>query len=406
MRIAVLSMLEPLAVDGLLTRAGLRVGGEAVIEQQLELAIAAGAQRLLLLGDRRAIGLDDVVALASDAKLDVRVVADAPGLCSEVTAADEVLVFGDALLADPVLALPLLKAHGVATVPVEPGLQAGFERIDAENAWGGLMVIPGALAERLRQLPRDCDVASSLLRIALMAGVTVRPVEEQALADKRWVVVRNEAEGQAIEAHRLRLSLTEARGKTPGSRLAGLFVGKFGGHLFATDRSTILVWWAAVIPAAAAVVLASFGLFALALLAVALVWLTVRAAIILENAERQGRIAAALPNRKSPFVHLAIDLLLLFGIAFALADRGGVGSPGSMGPWFVAFVCIAILRIAARLFPVRQAIPWFEDRFSQCIVLAIAVELGMLAPLLMGPIMLVLAVWAAFVTLAPHRETS
>lgn len=395
-------MLEPLAADALLTRAGLRVGGEAVIEQQLELALAAGAERLLLLADRRTVGLDDVVAMASDAGVEVRVIADAPGICAEVTAADELLVLGDALLADPVLAMPLLDAGGIVTVPVESGLEAGFERIDAENAWGGVMVLPGALAERLRQLPRDCDVASSLLRIALMAGVTVRSLDEAALADRRWVVVRSEAEAQGIEAHRLRLSLAAARGRTPGSRLAGLLVGRFGNRLFAAERSVALVWWAALLPAAAAVTLAAFDLFAGALLAIGLAWLTVRGAMILQNAERQGRIAAAMPDRKPMIAHLALDLLLLAVLGFALTGAISGERLGALAPWFTALVWVSLMRIAARQFPLTRVTPFFEDRFSHCAVLAVAAWLGWLAPLTMGVIMAIMAGWAGFLAFAPN----
>ncbi|MBB3990882.1 hypothetical protein GGR19_002313 [Croceicoccus naphthovorans] len=387
-------MLEPLAVDGLLTRAGVRVGGESVIEQQLELVVAAGAKRLLLLADRRAVGLDDAVALASEAGMEVRIIADAPALCSEVTAADELMVLGDALIADPVLLLPLLQTSGVAVLPIEAGLAAGFERIDAENAWAGVLVIPGALAERLRQLPRDCDVASSLLRIALMAGVTVRQVPGEALTEKRWAVVKSEADGLAIEAHRLRHSLEAARGRTLGSRLAGLLVGRFGNRLFEADRSPVLVWWFALVPVAAAVALAAFGMFASALIALGLAWLTVRGAIILQDAERQGRLASALPDHKPLVAHIALDLLLLLLLALALSGWDWGQSLDVLGPWFVATVWIAVTRIAAEGFPFAMARPWFEDRFSQCLVFAIAIAGGVLGPVAMLGGMAILLAWA------------
>lgn len=398
-------MLEPLAVDGLLTRAGLRVGGETVVERQLELAEATGAQRILLLADRRTVGLDDVVALASEMKLEARVIADAPALCSEVTAADELVVFGDALLADPVLAVPLLKQSGIATLPVEEGLEAGFERIDAELAWGGILVIPGALAERLRQLPRDCDVASSLLRIALMAGVTQRAVDPQALPDRRWVIVRSESEGQAIEAHRLRLSLAEAHGKTPGAKLAGLIVGKFGNRLFEADRSAILVWWAAILPAAAAVAFTGFAMFAAAFFSIAATWLVVRCAIILDKAERQGRIDAAMPDRRPTIVHLAVDLLLFVVLALALTGYLEGQRLGALGPWFASTVFVCLVRLGAVLFPVPHARPFFEDRVTQCVVLGLAVIAGWTTPIVMAVSMAVMAGWAAFVTFRANQVT-
>lgn len=404
MRIAILSMLEPLAVDGLLTRAGLRVNGEPVVEQQLELAIAAGAQRLLVLADRRAVGLDDLVAVAGDGGLDVRIVADAPGLCSEVTAADELLVFGDALVADPVLALPLLTVSGIVTVPIEEGLAAGFERIDAESAWGGILVIPGALAERLRQLPRDCDVASSLLRIALMAGVTPRGVEPRAIGDKRWTIVRNETEAQAIEAQRLRRSLAEARGRTPGRALAGFVVGRFGNRLFEADRSPALVWWAALAPAAAAIALAAFAMFSAAFFAIALAWLTVRGAMILDAADRQGRIASALPDRKPLFALLAVDVLLLVVLAMALGGTVGAETLAMLGAWCVSTVFVGVARIGAVTFPFMRARPFFEDRFSQAIVLQLALFGDGLGLIAMSVVICVMIIWTGLLTFGTVRS--
>lgn len=398
MRIAVLSMLEPLAADGLMTRAGVRVNGEPVVEQQLALAIAAGAKRLLVLADRRTVGLDDLIEISREAGLDARIISDAPGLCAEVTAADELLVFGDALLTDPVLALPMLATAGIATLPVEQGLAAGFERIDAETAWGGVLVVPGALAERLRQLPRDCDVASSLLRIALMAGVVTRGVDPAALGDMRWTIVRTNSDAQAIEKQRLRRSLAEAKGRAPGRALAGFAVSRLGSRLFEADRSPALVWWGALVPAAAAIALAAFSFHGAALFALALTWLMVRGAVILDAADRQGRIASALPDRKPDLALLGIDLLLLVVLALALGAGADHIAGAGILPWFQATSFVAMARIGGAAFPIVSLRPFFEDRFSQVIVLQLALFGDALAPIAMVSIMLAMIVWTGHLT--------
>lgn len=405
MRIAVLAMMAPLANDAFVTCAGLRVGGDSVVGQQLRLVVAAGAARLLVLADRRTAGLEELIADARAAGIDVRLIGDAPGLCAEVTAADELIVVSDALLADPVLALPLLANGGVVTLPVGPALASGFERIDAETAWGGLMAIPGALAERLRQLPRDCDIASSLLRIALMAGVSVRPVDGGAIADKRWTLVRGEREAQAIEAQRLRLSLAEARGRTPGRALAGFLVGRFGGRLFAAEKSPALVWWCALAPVLAAMGLAWFGLFGGAFFALALAWLAVRGAMILDNAERQGRIASALPDRRPLAALLGIDVVFAGVLALALQDKDGGAAPVLVAVC-LAVVFIGLARIGAAAFPMLRARPFFEDRFSHGIVLQLAYIAGVLAPVVMGAIIAVMLVWTARTTFASTGDAS
>ena len=74
--------------------AALRVAGEPVARHQLEIAAAAGARRILVLGDPGDDRVEMMLGAARVAGLPAKIIQDAPALCAEVTAADELLVFG------------------------------------------------------------------------------------------------------------------------------------------------------------------------------------------------------------------------------------------------------------------------------------------------------------------------
>ncbi|WP_239805634.1 hypothetical protein [Croceicoccus hydrothermalis] len=395
MRVAVLSMLEPFEGNGLRPgmsrpRARLRVGGQAVIRHQLDLALAAGAQRILLLADAGEEGVDGVLRAARDNGVDARRISDAPALCAMVSTADEILLLSDGLLSDPSAALPMLdKGSMVATLPIEPGLALGFERLDAERAWAGLLLMPGSLCERLRQLPRDCDVASSLLRIALMAGVATKPVDEACLADHRWAIVANNHIAQEVEAAQLSRSLEETRGKTPGPRLAAMAVRRFSASFLETDRSPVLLWYAAL-----AVLLVAGGVTAFlsagsGLLLFAFAWLAGRGALVLEEAVRQGRIGMTARSGMWRGAASLFDLVLFVALGFALTD----GDWSWFGGWYLAFVLVAVVAIGElQVEPERMRV-WLADRFVLCAGLALFAYTGMLAPFAMVLSALVLALW-------------
>src|SRR5690606_37403223 len=117
-------------------------------------------------------------------------IRDGHGLLGAVSAADELLVMAPGLVAEDAGALETLAgAKGVLVLPAGPGVAAGFERIDLERAWAGALVLPGALVERLADLPADSEPAAALLRVALQAQVPERRMAETPLALGSWLMV-------------------------------------------------------------------------------------------------------------------------------------------------------------------------------------------------------------------------
>lgn len=365
MRIAVISMLE--TVDGgNRPSASLRIAGEPIARHQLEIAAAAGARRIFVLGDPGDDRVEMMLGAARVAGLDAKIVRDAPALCAEVTTADELLVFGDSLMADSALALDLSSGRGVATFPVEHGLAAGFERIDAELAWAGVMVIPGSLAERLRELPRDCDIASSLLRIALMTRLPIRPVDPVALSDGRWHLIRSEGDAQAAEKRRLDRTIADASGQTIGTRIAGHAAQQFGGRLLEHDHGDLLVAATGILLAGAALAATGFQVGWLAFLFMGLSWMVLRGHRVLQAVRRQARMRPR-GRDMGPVLFVAFDCLLVAVIAV----NGGPGLARSPA-WFAALMAVTMLRLGAIEFPYRPIRAWFDDRFLLCLAFAIS----------------------------------
>ncbi len=55
----------------------------------------------------------------------------------------------------------------ILVLPSGAGQQAGFERIDLDRAWAGVLTMPAILLQKLDNLPEDIAPAPALLRIAL-----------------------------------------------------------------------------------------------------------------------------------------------------------------------------------------------------------------------------------------------
>ncbi|ANU08081.1 hypothetical protein [Paraurantiacibacter namhicola] len=192
-----------IAIIGINGGAGAELAGATLAERQLDLAMDLGAERVIALGhgaDPAAIALR---TQAEGAGLSFQCVpAIARRLLGLVGAADDIIVLAPGLLIndrrDPALQ-SLAKERGVLAFPADAGMSAGFERIDADTAWAGVLVAPGQVVERLSVLPDDADPVSGLLRGARQSNVRLVPVSKEHLdrGDWRLFVARSQVEDYA-----------------------------------------------------------------------------------------------------------------------------------------------------------------------------------------------------------------
>lgn len=355
-------------------RAFLRVGGMTLARHQLAIALKMGCQRIVCIA--REI-TQDLIALQHEAERAAarfHVITGARGLPPLVTAHDELLVLGDGLLAAPESAIPLLEGSQCVLVqPVESGVAAGFERIDLNHAAAGAMRIPGRFAERLSELPSDCDVSSALMRIALQEGVAQREVPAAAREGVRWRLVRSEAEAQAAEDEWIRLYLGESSANGPAGLLARVGVLLFGPSLLHAGAGTKLASLATVAVLALALGVGWLGSVVVGLFLCALGWIMRRIVDMLGRIEA-GSWGVAPHMALGGMLSWLVDLVIVLLVSWR----------GPLMPWestadraFAPLVLVLVIRLAGRLLE-RTWADWLQDRMLLALLLAVFAWVGVL----------------------------
>ncbi len=210
------------------------VAGKTVAERQLRLALSVGCERIACVTDTIP---PEVVALQHIAERKgakfhiVRRVSDLAGL---IVATDDVLAIADGLFAEPDLAESMVAGgRFIAALPVDVALEAGFERIDREWVWAGLMLVPGHLVDRLADLPPDSDPIAALLRIALQSQVKVTPIETALVTENRLALAVSGERAGELETVWLRSRVDPAGFSEPTRAVTDRIGLRWGGQWLA-----------------------------------------------------------------------------------------------------------------------------------------------------------------------------
>lgn len=180
------------------------IAGRSAARRQVDLAIALGCERIACLAAAPSREIVRMQHAAERAGLRFNAITGSRALAGLVKSSDELLVIAPHLVAEASFVVDALgNRPGMLVVPAERGVAAGFERIDRDHAWAGVLLVHGAVVDRLCDLPPDSDPTASLLRISAQAGirrVLLAPVTldsgELALvvdetarkrAEKRWL---------------------------------------------------------------------------------------------------------------------------------------------------------------------------------------------------------------------------
>lgn len=276
MRVALISIAgQPRAADA---ATPLTLAGKSLARRQLDFALAAGAERVVALGDGAAAEAIALRHAAEAAGARFQAIRDAHSLPGAVRADDELLVLSPGLLPDTAEAPAWLEDVAVLTLPAANGVAAGFERIDLERAWAGALLAPGALVGRLDGLPPDSEPASALLRLALQARVPERRLPAEPLASGAWAIVGEDREPAAASRAWVKRNLPRAGPWSGVSRLAHLLLAAFGVRLLAREGAERALFGVLAFLVAGAIALAAYGLAAIGLALVALAALGARLA--------------------------------------------------------------------------------------------------------------------------------
>lgn len=189
MLVALLSSQELASDAGSMPRGFLRVGGQSILSRQVDFALKSGCEKIVCLVNELSPEIVDIQHRVERAGAVFHAVRSAINLGGMVSIADDLLVISDGLAFDDDIATAHIGPHrSVLTVLADPSVGAGFERLDQDRAWAGIMVIAGALVEKLSEMPDDIDPQSSLLRLALQNGTGGVPLPENTVSDSRWTL--------------------------------------------------------------------------------------------------------------------------------------------------------------------------------------------------------------------------
>ena len=164
-----------------------RFAGKSVLSHQIDCAAHLGCDRVLCLASGIGPDLGSAKSYAERAGLRFDVADSVMRMIGQVTGDDDVILLADGILPDRTVVVSALARRSVVLAfPEQPAIELGFERLDATRAWSGALRTRGGSVERLADLPADCDLGSSLLRVALQAGASVMELDPTALAEGTW----------------------------------------------------------------------------------------------------------------------------------------------------------------------------------------------------------------------------
>ena len=395
MRVALLSLVELVKdADGAMVPRGLLPFGPGTLAmRQLDLALALGCERVICLGQSLSPGLIELQRVSERAKAQFHFVRGARNVSALVKSGDELLVQADGLLADPDEARKLLSGGStVVILPVAAGVAQGFERIDLNRAWGGAMILPGALAERLFDLPEDTDPTAALLRIALQARVPERELPEEMVGDS-WTLIRSGEEAAAQERRWVRRTALISDAFSPAGWVAAQAMALQGTALVQRGIGSGTLAIFSVLLVMAALLSGSIWYVPIGLILFALAVVILEAASSLRRIEGRGSDRATSFLRKLHWLYdLALALLMAFGVS-GIAD------------WqtraFTPLVVVGMTRLVPSLTGNRWA-RIVEDRALLALFAAMLTAGGHLLPALRGYALVLLAL--AILVTRSHKE--
>jgi hypothetical protein len=398
-----LSLADPLAGETGGLRAVLTVGGRSLARHQLGLALALGCTRVVVVAEAL---ISEVVALqqvAEAAGARFHVITSPHALLPLVTDSDDLIALGDGLMMQPATALPLLdQGAGVLALPVEPGLAAGFERIDINHAFAGAMHLPGRVVAGLADLPPEWNTHAALLRLAVQGRVPLRLLPDAVLDDGRWLLIGSEDQAHAAESVWLRLNTAAGHVRSPGEWLAERIVQWIGPALLHAGTRP----WVVALGASVALLLGIgagwFGWRSAGFALLALAWLQAKVAQMIAAVERRALLATDQRAPTGVWFEWVIDGALVAGAAWRSDIPPISGVPPGLN-WFAPIVLILLLHLLPRAVPPQRMTWWLHDRLVAGMVLALASAL-LPFDLCLRLAVVALVVWALIVL--PARDTA
>ena len=174
-------------------RATLPLAGRTVLERQARLAVAAGADLIVVAVERVPAPLLEAIDRLRSQGLKVVVARNAAEAAEAVHTDDRLLVFADGLIATETH-IGRLLALGAPTIVTVPDVRVDdrYERIDAHSRWAGMALYEGEMLKRTAAMLGEWDLQSTLLRRAVQSGARQLALRGEPADDLLTVAERRE----------------------------------------------------------------------------------------------------------------------------------------------------------------------------------------------------------------------
>lgn len=350
MRIALLSTLEQTPHGA--RRAFLRLGGRTVLAWQVDLARQLGCERILCLAEGPSPELIELQREVEQAGIQFHLVRGPLQLIGLVAADHDIVAMADGLLIDPALALDRLEdRRGILALPAAKAVAAGFERIDADLAWAGLLIARANIVEQLAEMPPDSDTISLLLRLALQAGTRRIELDEACLETGELLLADSQSRIERRERQLLDHSAAALNWAAPGNAGANLLARRLAPDALGRGPLVALVAGWAGGGAAVALGAMGHGFAGLVLLVLASFALATAAAM---SAIKARLFRSAKPGRAGRFAEIALDLLAIAALTLP-------STPFMLlRQLFLPLVLLGLVRLASRQGPPRWRGLWSD----------------------------------------------
>lgn len=392
MRIALLSTLDNVS-DGS-PRALLPLGGRPLIAWQIDLAKALGCEKLLCLAEGGDETAERVRKEAAKAGLEIELLGGPRHLLGKITADQDLVVIADGLLMDPELArVHFADRRGVGAISDYPGVEKGFERIDPELAWAGILVARGSVGEQLSQMPADGDTISLLLRMALQSGTRVIRIDELHLGTGELLLARSSSDLADRERSLLDNSTAKVSWAGVGEKLASRLARRLAPEQL--DRGPGLALGAGLVLLCGALGAAwnEWPISALAALALGAFIISLSQAL----RHLRTRLHGQLTNQRlSMVINGLVDTFII--AALAIIDM----PDAIIDVMFEPILLVGLWRLSAALAPPAFK-PFWRDRTSLALVLLGLASFGLLSTA--TPVIILLLLCFALFSEASARLT-
>ena len=293
-------------------RATLPLAGRTVLERQARLALAAGADLIVVAVERVPGPLLEAIDRLRAQGLKVVVARNASEAAEAVHPDDRLLVFADGLVATETH-IGRLLAIGAPTIVTVTDVRVDdrFERIDAHSRWAGLALYDGEMLKRTASMLGEWDLQSTLLRRAVQSGARQLALRGEPADDLLTVAERTDDLGE------LQQRILEGAGGERKDGVSRYLLGPI--ERLAVRR---------LMPTAVTPAMLTLGgalLTALGGLALASDWLALGMAFVLLATPLEGisgRLAALRMQENDPESWLAHLLPALFGAALVALAVG------------------------------------------------------------------------------------